>query len=258
MTRELRRADPALLFFAAGALACLLVSIPATAAAMEIFHGARWGRIATGVFEFGAVGLELMGLWIPQWRKRLLLSMLLMLLITTAFNYALGVDAYISAALLPGTTYAAIRAHDYGWLLTIAASALFPAMLGGFLLGFTARARMVMARFGTPMSVIAFWLAAHWQSLNSAEQRVNTAEHARALAEQYVKDYEQRVNSAEQVATRLRQELSTRPAPLTIEVVRVARYQLTYEQLATLAGASVSTIRRRLPELVNTIEQEAS
>lgn len=248
----LKRTDPALIFFALGTLACLIVSIPATSEAMDIFHGDQWGAVATGVFEFGAVGLELMSLWIPQWRGRLLLSMTLMLIITTLFNYALGGDRYFAATLTTTTTYAAIRAAGYGWLLTVASSALFPAMLGGFLLGFTARARMVRAKLHTPMSATAFWLSTYWQIVSSA---MSTAEQARAAAEQRAADAEHRLSMAEQLLKQTRHELSSRPAPMEIEIIQVARYRLTYEQLAQLAGSSVSTIRRRLPELVSTIEQ---
>lgn len=286
-----KRTDPALIFFGLGALACLIVSIPATATAMDLFHGALWGMVATGVFEFGAVGLELMSLWVPQWRGRLLAAMIGMLIITTLFNYATGVDTYIAAKLTTTTTYAAIRAAGWGWLLTIAASALFPAMLGGFLLGFTARARMVAAKLHTPMAAVALWLSTYCQALSTAvstseqsraaaehhaaaiEQRLNTTEQSRAAAEQQLtvvrhelstaitiaeqarSVIEQRAIDAEQQLSTLRRELSTRPAPVEIEIIEVARYRLTYEQLAQLAGSSVSTIRRRLPELVTTIEQ---
>lgn len=247
----LKRTDPALIFFGLGALACLVVSIPATSAAMDIFHGTTWGMVATGVFEIGAVGLELMSLAIPQWRTRLLLSMIGMLVITTMFNYALGLDAYVNAALLPAMTYAQIRAAGYGWLLTIAASALFPGMLGGFLLGFTARARMVRAKLHTPMAAVALWLSTYGQWLNGqwqgAEQRLSTAELARIA-------HEQRALLAEQLVSDLRRELSSRPAPMTVEIIEVTRYRLTYEHLAQLAGVSVSTIRRRLPELVGSQE----
>lgn len=249
--------DPAVLFFAVGALFCLIVSVPATSAAMDIFHGSEWGWVATAVFEVGAVGLELMSLAIPQWRGRLLLAMLGMLVITTSFNYATGIDSYMAATLTSGSTYAQIRAHDYGWLLTIAAAALFPGMLGGFLLGLTARVRMLRAGLDTPMAAVAFWLSTYQQTLSSARQE---AEQRALLAEQALSDAEQRLNTARQEAERqvssLRAELSSRPAPLTVEVIEVARYRLTYEQLAQLASTSVSTIRRRLPELVTTIEQE--
>lgn len=254
--RKLRRADPALIFFAMGAFACLVVSIPATSAAMDIFHGSTWGWVATSVFELGAVGLELMSLAIPQWRGRLLLSMLSMLVITTAFNYATGIDQYVTAKLSPGTTYDQIRAYHYGWLLTIAAAALFPGMLGGFLLGLTARARMLRARLHTPMSVVAFWLSIYGQSLGSAR---TDAEQRAILAERALNDVERQCEqlrrSDEQMREHYEQLLSSRPAPMTVEVIEVARYRLTHEQLAQLAGASVSTIRRKLPHIATIIDQ---
>ena len=262
MYRRFRRSDPALVFFAIGALACLLVSIPATSAAMDLFHGKNWGWVATGVFEFGAVGLELMSLWIPQWRGRLLLAMIGMLIITTLFNYATGVDSFVSAQLLPKTTYAQIRASDYGWLLAVAASALFPGMLGGFLLGLTARARMVRAKLHTPMAAVAFWLSTYGLSLNT---RWQDAEQARTAAEQRAAELEQRLSNTEQALNSTRRDyeqrlntaehaLSTRPPPMEIEVVYVARGRLTLEQLATLANTSVSTVRRRLPEFTGAQE----
>lgn len=248
----LRRTDPALIFFALGTLACLIVSIPATSIAMDIFHGETWGVVATGVFEIGAVGLELMSLAIPQWRGRLLLSMIGMLVITTLFNYATGGDRYVAAPLTTTTTYAAIRDAGYGWLLTVISSALFPAMLGGFLLGFTARARMVRAKQHTPMAAAALWMSTYDQWLHGqwkdAEQRVSAAE-------QLCAGVEQRLATAEQQMNNLRRELNNRPAPMEVEVIRVARGQFTLEQLAGLAGVSVSTIRRRLTESADVLEQ---
>lgn len=249
----LKRTDPALIFFALGTLACLIVSIPATSEAMDIFHGATWGMVATGVFEIGAVGLELMSLAIPQWRGRLLLSMIGMLLITTLFNYAMGGDRYAAAPLTTTATYAEIRGAGYAWLLTIASSALFPAMLGGFLLGFTARARMVRAKQHTPMAAAALYLSTYGQWLNSQWQ---DAEARVSATEQLCTGVEQRLAAAEQTVKVLRHELSTRPAPMEVEVIRVARGQFTLEQLAALAGVSVSTIRRRLTESADVIEQE--
>lgn len=244
-----KRTDPALIFFGVGALACLIVSIPATATAMDLFHGALWGMVATGVFEFGAVGLELMSLWIPQWRGRLLAAMIGMLIITTLFNYATGVDTYIAAKLTTTTTYAAIRAAGYGWLLTIAASALFPAMLGGFLLGFTARARMVRAKLHTPMAAVALWLGVHWRSM--AERDGLLAETRQALA-----DRDTLLAEARQTAAMLRHDLAVRPAPETIEVVIVAKHRLTWQQLELavtelrrLDSVSQTTIRRHVAAL---------
>lgn len=307
--------DKALIFFGLAALACLLVSLPATFKAMELFHG-KMGAAATFVFEIGAVGAELATLAIPQWRKRLLVLTVTLLILTTGGNYALGVDHFGTAADI-GPTYAAIRAAGAGWLLAILSSAIFPALLFVFLTAFTARYRMVRGGYDTPAGVLAFWLSSYGQWLNgratnaeqlvsSLEQSVNTYEQesikARAEREQLAIDYERRLNSAEQDKAAIEQrllssahmaeqfeqaheqalnalrrqvsslqrdlagrdqqvndlleELNSRPAPMTVEVVKVARAQLTYEQMAQLFDTSVSTVRRRLTQL-ETIEQEA-
>lgn len=143
------RNDLALTFFGLAALACLLVSLPATLAAMQLFHGDYGGFVATFVFEVGAVGSELATLAIPQWRLRLLLLTITLLILTTGGNYALGIDHFGSAPLDAGSTYAAIREAHYGWLLAIMSSAIFPALLLVFLTAFTARWRMM--RQATPM-----------------------------------------------------------------------------------------------------------
>lgn len=59
------RNDPAIYFFGLAALACLLVSLPATLAAMQLFHGDQAG-VATLVFGIGAVGAELATLAIGE------------------------------------------------------------------------------------------------------------------------------------------------------------------------------------------------
>lgn len=110
---------------------------------MELFHGNYEGIAATLVFEIGAVGAELATLAIPQWRKRLLLLTITLLLLTTGGNYALGVDTFGGAVLTGGSTYATIREAGAGWLLAIMSSAIFPALLFVFLTAFTARCRMV-------------------------------------------------------------------------------------------------------------------
>lgn len=151
--------DKALIFFGLAALACLLVSLPATLKAMQLFHGDLGGFAATFVFEIGAVGAELATLAIPQWRKRLLVLTVTLLILTTGGNYALGVDHFGTATDV-GTTYAAIRAAGAGWLLAILSSAIFPALLFVFLTAFTARFRMVntsatrMQQLGTELQQI--------------------------------------------------------------------------------------------------------
>lgn len=220
------KTDRALWFFGLASLACLAVSIPATATAMRLFHGDRGGLAATVVFEIGAVGSELATLAIPQWRRRLGLLTIVLLTLTTGGNYVLGVDTFLSAVLLPGSTYASIRLAGYGPLLAVVSSAIFPSLLFVFLTAFTARCRMLRS-------------GEDWHAL---KERAVRAEQARAAAEQ-------RVSGLELALDSLRQELSSRPAPVEIEVIQVVRARLTLEQAATLFDRSVSTIRRRVAQL---------
>lgn len=254
--------DPAFVFFGVVALACLTVSIPATLIAMELFHGETWGKPAVIVFEIGAVGAELATIAIPQWRKRLMALTIVLLLATTGTNYAHGADLFV-ASTLP-RSYAAVRDAGLGWAMAIVAAGLFPALLFVFLTAFTARWRMLRGGYDTPLKAFSFWLGVFWIGMNT---RLSDSEQARALAEQRALDYEQQATEARALAERqageyehrlaaLRMELSTRPAPVEVEIVRIARYELTYEQAARfleLCGArnaSVSTVRRRLPELI--------
>jgi DNA-directed RNA polymerase specialized sigma24 family protein len=276
MTMYRTRTDPALLFFGLGALACLVVSVPATAAAMELFHGVAWGIVATVVFEIGAVGSELSTLAIPQWRKRLLCLTVVLLLATTGANYALGVDAFVSATL--PDSYASVRTAGYGWLLAVVASALFPALLFVFLTAFTARYRMLRGHYDTPMAAVAFWLSSAWQIVNTrmteaeqrallAEQSANDAEQ-RAVAieqdreqiivsgEKFARGVEQQIRQLEQRNKELEQRVNARPPQMEVEVIQVARYKLTLEQMANLLNTSVSTVRRRLPELAEKVSTE--
>lgn len=332
--------DLALWFFGIAALACLLVSLPATAKAMQLFHGSEGGIVATLVFEIGAVGAELATLAVPQWRKRLMLLTITLLVLTTGGNYALGVDHFGTAQDI-GTTYATIRAAGAGWLLAIMSSAIFPALLFVFLTAFTARYRMVRGGYDTPAGALAFWVSSYgqWltmrvntaeQAMSSLEQSVNTFEQqailARAANEQMRADYEQRLvqatsqheqeligwrqrlNTSDQALNLLRIELNTaeqaqaqtmntleqrnilheqvvsglkrelaqdvqelvslrcdlssrdqqvndllgelnsRPTPMEVEVITIARKQYTYEQLAQHFDTSVSTVRRRLTQ----------
>lgn len=90
------------------------------------------------------------------------------------------------------------------------------------------------------------------QERQTADSNLSTL---RAASEHQIRAAEQRAVNAEQLVSSLRAELNTRPVAMEVDVIEVARYRLTYEQLAQLAGASVSTIRRRLPEVVNIVEQ---
>lgn len=266
--------DPALWFFGIGVLACLVVSLPATTTAMMLLHGGTWGIIAMIVFEFGAVGAEIASLWIPQWRGRLMAATITLLLATTAMNYALGVD-HVAGAVLENGTYASLRTGGYGWLMALVGAAVFPAFLFGFLTAFTARVRMLLGKYDTPMAAIGLWLALLWadreQAVNEREQRLNTAEQDKNSLAQRLNTAEQRLNTAEQQreqAARMAEHWRAQvehwqreaeeamhrvPAPIEVEVIQVARYRLTYEQLAQMAGVSVSTVRRRLPELAGEV-----
>ncbi len=253
------KTDKALWFFGLAALACLAVSLPATATAMQLFHGSAGGIAAMAVFEIGAVGAELATLAIPQWRKRLLLLTILLLVLTTGGNYALGVDEFREASLLPASTYATIRAAGYGWVLAIVSSAIFPALLFVFLTAFTARYRMLRGGYDTPVHLAALWLTTIGHALNT---RLNTADQRVNSLEQDVSSYEQRLKDErqahEQQVRALRAELSSRPAPVEVETIQVVRTQLTLEQAAQFFGTSVSTIRRRVKqfETAETIEAE--
>ena len=259
--------DPALWFFGIGVLACLVVSLPATTTAMMLLHGGTWGIIAMIVFEFGAVGAEIASLWIPQWRGRLTAATITLLLATTAMNYALGVDHVAGAALESGT-YASLRTGGYGWLMALVGAAVFPAFLFGFLTAFTARVRMLLGKYDTPMAAIGLWLALLWadreQAVNEREQRLNNAEQDKNSLEQRLSTAEQQREQAVRMIDHLRaqvehwqreaeQAMKRLPEPVEVEVIQVARYRLTYEQLAQVAGVSVSTVRRRLPELTGEV-----
>jgi hypothetical protein len=71
-----------------------------------------------------------------------------------------------------------------------------------------------------------------------------------------VRAAEQDVKTTEQMLAVARQELSSRQQPVTIEVIRVARYELTWEQTEQLArmildkrAASMSSVRRYVAQL---------
>ncbi len=240
--------DLALWFFGLSALACLSVSLPATAKAMELFHGNLEGIAATLVFEIGAVGAELATLAIPQWRKRLLLLTITLLLLTTGGNYALGVDTFGGATDI-GSTYAEIRTAGAGWLLAIMSSAIFPALLFVFLTAFTARYRMVRGGYDTPMRALAFWMAVQWQSV--AARDTSLADLRRMLAER-----ESTLTLTRQELAATQHTLTERPAPETVEVIVVAKHRLTWQQLERavtelrqMDGVSQTTIRRHVAAL---------
>lgn len=242
------RRDWPLWFFGVAALLSLAVSLPATSAAMQLTHGWGWWLAAVLVFEVGAVGLELMTLAVPQWRGRLLCGTVALLTLTTGANYAAGADALASATLPAGSTYAAVRAAGWGGALALGLSALFPALLFTFLLGLTARWRMLRA----------------WQdrdaALNSRAAELEQAAADLARREQAAgsrwRDVEQALAAREQAVTEREQ------APIRVEqveTVRVATRELTWPQLEHLVKEAVrrkATSLSSLRRLVDGVEGE--
>lgn len=189
----MRRAEQAALwFFAAGTLLTLGVSLPATYAALALFHDAGgWGGwvltlFALVVFELGAVGAKLATLAIPRWRWRLSLLTVALLLVTTAANYAHGYD--LSQAAHASPTLAAVLRDPRGAVVaTVAAAALFPLLLFVFLSAFVARAeqlargRAVLARIWRIVARSRARVAATRARL--ADARAELAAAHRTLAE---------------------------------------------------------------------------
>lgn len=103
-----------------------------------------------------------------------------LLILTTGGNYALGVDRFGAAAIARGSTYATIRAAGYGWLLAMMSSAIFPALLLVFLTAFTARWRMVR---GAPLLPPPPTIINNTQIVNVLPPNIVgfIAAHARAL-----------------------------------------------------------------------------
>jgi len=148
--KETTRAETfTLVFFGACALLTLAVSIPATYAALSLFHdvGGAWGValsvFALLVFEVGAVGAKLATLAIPEWRGRLTALTVALLAVTTSANYAHGYDLSQAAQASP-TLAAVLRDPAGGVVATALAAALFPALLLVFLSAFTARCEAAM------------------------------------------------------------------------------------------------------------------
>lgn len=140
----MKRRTLASAFFAACALLSLAVSVPATYAALRLFHdtGGGWGAALSAfaliVFEVGAVGAKLATLAIPEWRGRLTALTVALLVLTTGANYAHGYDLSQAADAAP--TLAWVLSSWWGAVAaTLAASALFPALLFVFLSAFVAQ-----------------------------------------------------------------------------------------------------------------------
>lgn len=189
----MRRAELyALAFFGAGTLLTLGVSLPATYAALALFHDDRggWGWVLTLfaliVFELGAVGAKLATLAIPRWRGRLTLLTVALLGVTTAANYAHGYDLSQAAQATP-TLAAVLRDPNGAVAATVAAAALFPLLLFVFLSAFVARAeqlargRAVVARIWRIVAHARAWVARTRAAL--ADARAELAAAHRTLAE---------------------------------------------------------------------------
>lgn len=182
----------ALVFFGAGTLLTLGVSLPATYAALALFHndGAWTGVVLSGfallVYEFGAVGAKLATLAIPRWKGRLTALTLGLLVVTTGANYAHGYD--LSQAAQASPTLRALLHNPAGAVVaTLAAAALFPALLFVFLSAFVARAeqlvrgRAVVARIWRIVARSRAWVAATRARI--ADARAELAAAHRTLAE---------------------------------------------------------------------------
>jgi hypothetical protein len=230
--------DRALVFFGLAALACLLVSLPATLRAMQLFHGWYGGFVAMVVFEIGAVGSELATLAIPQWRGRLLLLTITLLLLTTGGNYALGIDHFGGAAIENGSTYATIRAAGYGWLLAMMSSAIFPALLLVFLTAFTARWRMVRSS------------ATRLQQLGTALQQIT--DQRETVLQELLQLKEWTRNALHQRDTEL-DDLRNRPQLTSnADTLIVAGSSVGCNALARELKISASTVSRAVKRLTQT------
>lgn len=138
--------DIACMFFGVAAVLTLCVSLPATYAVLAPFHndGSPLGQLlaifAVVVFEVGAVGAKLITLAIPEWARRLNVLTLVLLLLTTAANYAHGADLLATAPL--ASSLAQVRQAGYGPLAAVGAAALFPTLLYVWLSAFVARCKV--------------------------------------------------------------------------------------------------------------------
>ena len=266
LRQEIRR-DPAIYFFGVVAILCLIVSLPATKEAMELFHGAWWGVAAMVVFEIGAVGSELATLAIPHWKGRLTVLTILLLLVTSATNYAMGIDQFSAAKVLPGTTYAKLQEAGWGPQLAVAASAMFPTLLFVFLTAFTARVRMVgkwidrehqlstrLGEFLAERDKVNSEAEVREQSLVDREHQLNSREQRANIS---LNEREHQLNSREQFLAEREHQVGIREQQV-VEMVRIAVAGKTYtqKQLADVFDTSVMTVRRRLELIEPAIEME--
>lgn len=131
--------DLPLILFSNIATLLIIVSTPATFYVAAAFHnaGGWFGWVLTAAMvlalEAGAVGCKLSTAVVPEWRFRLNALTILLLLLTTAANYAYAADVFAQAQLSP--TLASVRASWGGWLAipTLLYAGIVPALLYVFL-----------------------------------------------------------------------------------------------------------------------------
>jgi hypothetical protein len=140
------RNDPPLVLFGLTVVLLVVVSAPATYSVISQFHGAgNWFGILLSLaflvsLEVSAVGCKLSVALVPQWRWWLNSLTVLLLLLTTVANYAVGYDYFVTATD-PGPTLTAWREAGYTPLLALVFAGLVPTLLFVFLTLFTARVK---------------------------------------------------------------------------------------------------------------------
>lgn len=189
-------------------------------------------------------------------------GMAFFLILETLANYFAGQSSFVAkiVAKLPTSSDLRTIAEGYPTITRVLVVIFLSlASLAVAYFTFAATMRFQQIRLSTERSIMSRLRRLLGQRRALARHLVNTLRNERQVAEYNLSTLraaaEQRAAAAEQLVSSLRAELNTRPAAMEVEVIEVARYRLTYEQLAQLAGASVSTIRRKLPELVSTVEQ---
>jgi hypothetical protein len=140
------RNDPPLVLFGLTIVLLVVVSAPATYGVISQFHGSgSWFGVFLSVallvaLEVSAVGCKLSVALVPQWRWWLNSLTVVLLLLTTVANYAVGYDYFITATD-PGPTLTAWKAAGYAPLLAWIFAGLVPTLLFVFLTLFTERVK---------------------------------------------------------------------------------------------------------------------
>lgn len=108
-----------------------------------------------------------------------------------------------------------------------------------------------------------FHLLAPRQLDSDERQKMTRLEQVVADLEQVVAERDSLLASIGQELAATRAELTRRPPPMTVEVIRVASHEITWEQMKALADIfrraetiSLSTIRRRVAELTAPMTEE--